>query len=69
MINWQFQSQALIFFPMQEFLVKNADRVELMAMLGLFGAIVSAIQMYPWFQSCADSYMRVISSFYFSELL
>lgn len=32
---------------MQEFLVKNADRVELMAMLGFFGAIVSAIQMYP----------------------
>lgn len=31
----------------QEFFVKNADRVELMAMLGLFGAIVSAIQMYP----------------------
>ncbi|KAL5570432.1 hypothetical protein UlMin_027007 [Ulmus minor] len=29
----------------EEFLVKNADRVELMAMLGLFGAIVSAIQV------------------------
>ncbi|KAK4566860.1 hypothetical protein RGQ29_002928 [Quercus rubra] len=29
----------------EEFLVKNADRVELMAMLGLFGAIVSAIQI------------------------
>jgi len=47
MVNQHFQSQALIFFPMQEFLVKNADRVELMAMLGLFGAIFSAIQMYP----------------------
>lgn len=34
-------------FLTQEFLVKNADRVELMAMLGFFGAIVSAIQMYP----------------------
>ncbi|KAK7394121.1 hypothetical protein VNO78_14640 [Psophocarpus tetragonolobus] len=29
----------------QEFLVKNADRVELMAMLGLFAAIISAIQI------------------------
>ncbi|OIW12807.1 hypothetical protein TanjilG_24740 [Lupinus angustifolius] len=29
----------------EEFLVKNADRVELMAMLGFFGAIVSAIQI------------------------
>ncbi|MBA0756456.1 hypothetical protein Gogos_019868, partial [Gossypium gossypioides] len=33
----------------EEFLVKNADRVELMSFLGLFGAIISAIQMYPWF--------------------
>ncbi|XP_061992963.1 uncharacterized protein LOC133710836 isoform X2 [Rosa rugosa] len=31
----------------EEFLVKNADRVELMSLLGFFGAIVSAIQMYP----------------------
>nr|CAN71235.1 hypothetical protein VITISV_014865 [Vitis vinifera] len=31
----------------EEFLVKSADRVELMALLGSFGAIVSAIQMYP----------------------
>ncbi|KAE9611634.1 hypothetical protein Lal_00011487 [Lupinus albus] len=29
----------------EEFLVKSADRVELMAMLGLFGGIVSAIQI------------------------
>jgi solute carrier family 35 protein F1/2 len=29
----------------EEFFVKNADRVELMAMLGLFGAIVSACQI------------------------
>jgi hypothetical protein len=36
-------------FPLQEFLVKNADREELMAMLGLFGGIFSAIQMYPCF--------------------
>ncbi|KAI3881351.1 hypothetical protein MKX03_025658 [Papaver bracteatum] len=28
-----------------EFLVKNVDRVEVMAMLGLFGAIISAIQI------------------------
>ncbi|XLT52252.1 hypothetical protein HN873_044856 [Arachis hypogaea] len=28
-----------------EFLVKNVDRVELMAMLGLFGGIISAIQI------------------------
>lgn len=27
--------------------MKNADRVELMSLLGFFGAIVSAIQMYP----------------------
>lgn len=29
----------------EEFLVKNVDRVEVMAMLGLFGAIISAIQI------------------------
>lgn len=29
----------------EEFLVKNADRNELMAMLGVFGAIISAIQI------------------------
>ncbi|WCJ41462.1 hypothetical protein M5689_022331 [Euphorbia peplus] len=29
----------------EEFLVKNADRVELMALLGLFGAIISGIQI------------------------
>lgn len=29
----------------EEFLVKNADRIELMAMLGLFGAIISACQI------------------------
>ncbi|XP_028759827.1 solute carrier family 35 member F1-like [Neltuma alba] len=29
----------------EEFLVKNADRVELMAMLGTFGGIISAIQI------------------------
>ena len=27
--------------------MKTADRIELMAMLGLFGAIISGIQMYP----------------------
>ena len=37
----------MISFPLQEFLVKNADTVVLMAMLGLFGGIISAIQMYP----------------------
>jgi drug/metabolite transporter (DMT)-like permease len=31
----------------EEFLVKNADVTELMAFLGLFGAIIAAIQMYP----------------------
>lgn len=40
-------SIVMIYFLLQEFLVKNADRVELMAMLGIFGGIVSAIQMYP----------------------
>ncbi|KAI3935344.1 hypothetical protein MKW98_027164 [Papaver atlanticum] len=29
----------------EEYLVKNVDRVEVMAMLGLFGAIISAIQI------------------------
>lgn len=29
----------------EEYLVKNADRVELMGMLGVFGAVVSAIQI------------------------
>ncbi|XP_062107754.1 uncharacterized protein LOC133818737 [Humulus lupulus] len=29
----------------EEFLVKTADRIELMSMLGLFGAIISAIQV------------------------
>ncbi|CAN6448900.1 unnamed protein product [Victoria cruziana] len=29
----------------EEFLVKNADRVELMAMLGTFGALISACQI------------------------
>ncbi|KAK9668665.1 hypothetical protein RND81_13G076400, partial [Saponaria officinalis] len=29
----------------EEFLVKNTDRVELMALLGVFGAIISAIQI------------------------
>ncbi|KAK7283102.1 hypothetical protein RIF29_12386 [Crotalaria pallida] len=33
------------FFIFLEFFVKNANRVELMAMLGHFGAIVSAIQI------------------------
>ncbi|KAL0392507.1 UNVERIFIED_CONTAM: Solute carrier family 35 member F1 [Sesamum radiatum] len=32
----------------EEYFVKSADRIELMAFLGIFGAIVSAIQMYPF---------------------
>jgi len=28
--------------------VKNADTVELMTFMGLFGAIISAIQVYPF---------------------
>ncbi|KAM0891968.1 hypothetical protein ACQ4PT_026060 [Festuca glaucescens] len=31
--------------PLQEFLVKAGDRIELMGMLGLFGAIISACQI------------------------
>jgi hypothetical protein len=31
----------------QEYIVKEGSRVELMAMLGVFGAVTSAIQMYP----------------------
>lgn len=43
---------------MQEFLVKNADRVELMSMLGLFGAFVSAIQMYPLVLDVGNQYLQ-----------
>ncbi|KAI8537672.1 hypothetical protein RHMOL_Rhmol09G0042200 [Rhododendron molle] len=32
----------------EEFFVKSADRVELMAMLGIFGAIISACQINPY---------------------
>lgn len=40
----------MFFFDLlKEFFVKSADRVELMAMLGIFGAIISACQMYPTF--------------------
>lgn len=40
----------MVFFGLlKEFFVKSADRVELMAMLGYFGAIISACQMYPTF--------------------
>lgn len=38
---------SLTWWHVQEFLVKSGDRVELMAMLGVFGAIISACQMYP----------------------
>ncbi|RLN00335.1 solute carrier family 35 member F2-like [Panicum miliaceum] len=31
----------------QEYCVKNKDRVEIVAMLGLFGSLVSVVQMYP----------------------
>ena len=47
-------------FQLQEFLVKNADRVELMAMLGLFGGIVSAIQMYPWNWFNYEEYTKIL---------
>jgi len=39
---------AILLTEIQEFVIKKSNRVELMAMLGLFGAIVSGIQMYPW---------------------
>ncbi|KAL8048794.1 hypothetical protein ABFX02_07G090200 [Erythranthe guttata] len=32
----------------QEYFVKSADMVELLAFLGMFGAVISAIQMYPF---------------------
>jgi solute carrier family 35 protein F1/2 len=38
---------AILLTEIQEFVIKKSNRVELMAMLGLFGAIVSGIQMYP----------------------
>jgi hypothetical protein len=31
----------------QEYFVKKSNRIEVMAMLGVFGAIISGIQMYP----------------------
>jgi Solute carrier family 35 len=37
----------ILFLKMQEYLIKKGDRIEVMAMLGVFGAIISAIQMYP----------------------
>ena len=36
---------------MQEYCVKKNDRVELVAMLGLFQLLVSIIQMYPFCSS------------------
>lgn len=53
----------------QEYLVKNADRVELMSMLGFFGAIISAIQMYPWDKPETDFlvFMCVKSQFIFFQ--
>lgn len=56
----------VISFPLQEFLVKNADRVELMAMLGIFGGIISAIQMYPWSRLYED-YWDFLFWFIFSS--
>ena len=32
----------------QEYIVKKSSRIEVMAMLGVFGAIISGIQMYPF---------------------
>lgn len=43
-----FYLRRLHFDIVQEFIVKEGDRIELMAMLGVFGAVVSAIQMYSW---------------------
>jgi solute carrier family 35, member F1/2 len=31
----------------QEFCVKKRDRVEVVAMLGVFGTLISVIEMYP----------------------
>ena len=36
-----------LFLCYRNFFVKKADRVELMSFVGLFGAIIGAIQMYP----------------------
>lgn len=33
---------------MQEFCVKRKDRVEVVAMIGVFGMIVSVAEMYPF---------------------
>uniref|UniRef100_A0A0D9WEW1 EamA domain-containing protein n=1 Tax=Leersia perrieri TaxID=77586 RepID=A0A0D9WEW1_9ORYZ len=44
----------------EEFLVKVGDRVELMGMLGLFGAIISACQMYH-----VLSFYRILPFFFF----
>lgn len=36
------------FLVMQEFFVKKKDRVEVVAMLGVFGVLISICEMYPF---------------------
>ncbi|PPR95798.1 hypothetical protein GOBAR_AA24870 [Gossypium barbadense] len=53
----------------EEFLVKNADRVELMSFLGLFGAIISAIQIMINYPVQSNSgYMFCCFNFYFQSV-
>lgn len=33
---------------MQEFFVKKKDRVEVVCMIGVYGLLVSAVQLYPF---------------------
>lgn len=39
--------KTFVLLIMQEFCVKKKDRVEVIAMLGVFGLLVSAAEMYP----------------------
>ncbi|KAG0484908.1 hypothetical protein HPP92_008987 [Vanilla planifolia] len=39
----------------EEFLVKEGNRIELMAMLGFFGALISGCQMYPYISNVGET--------------
>ena len=54
---------------MQEYFVKSADRVELMAFLGFFGAIISAIQMYYYFHPLQFFISELLSTGFYCNFL
>jgi hypothetical protein len=55
------------FLPLkfQEYVIKKSNRMELMAMLGLFGAVISGIQMYPCEENNDPSTVVSLSSLHF----